>query len=373
VSLLRVPRVVIIGGGPAGATIGSVLARNGLDVQVWEARRGPEIKVGECLPPSVNPLLGRLGLVELLRGDGHLSAYGSRSVWGSPVPVERDFIFGTNGNGWHLDRCKFEESLARVAIGAGVDWRYGHRLISCSRETHGWQLEVRTPRGSEFFDADFVVDASGRVARLARLLGIRTIAYDRLIGAAVFMQSRDGSGDRQARTLIEAVPSGWWYSANLPDGKLIAAYMTDSDLVDHASLRRTDGWQALMRKAEHTSQRVTDGRYRPVVAPRLLPAHNTRLSEVVGDRWVAAGDAAAAFDPLASYGISSAMGNGLYAALAIVCFLTGDSDALRTFAEMVDRTYAQYLLMHHDRYLMERRWPNEPFWQRRHSPAFELK
>jgi len=367
-----VPRIVIIGGGPAGATVASMLARNGLAVQVWEARRGPAIKVGECLPPSVNPLLEHLGLVERLRGGNHIASYGSRSVWGSPVPVDRDFIFGTNGNGWHLDRFKFEESLAHAAVEAGVDWRYGHRLIACSRETHGWRLAVRTPQGTEFSDADFVVDASGRVARLSRLLGTRTIVYDRLIGAAVFMQSYDGSGDSDARTLIEAVPSGWWYSATLPGGKLIAVYMTDNDLVDPALLRRADEWQALMRKAKHTHQRVAGGHFRSLGVPRLLMAHNARLSQMVGDRWLAVGDAAAAYDPLSSYGISSAMGNGLYAASAIVSFLTGEKDALRSFAEIVDRTYARYLLMHHDRYLMERRWPREPFWQRRHSPTFEL-
>ncbi len=370
---MRVPRIVIMGGGPAGATVASMLARSGLAVQVWEARRGPEIKVGECLPPSVNPLLTRLGLVERVRGGSHIASYGSQSVWGSSVPVERDFIFGTNGNGWHLDRFKFEESLADAAVEAGADWRYGHRLIACSREAHGWRLAVKTSKGTEFFEADFVVDASGRVARLSRLLGARTMVYDRLIGAAVFMQSCDGSGDSDARTLIEAVPSGWWYSANLPGGKLIAAYMTDNDLVDYAALRRTDEWQALMRKAKHTHQRVVDGRFRSLGAPRLLLAHNARLSQMVGDRWLAVGDAAAAYDPLSSHGISSAMGSGLYAALAIVGFLTGERDALRTFAEIVDRTYARYLLMHHDRYLMERRWPNEPFWQRRHAPAFELK
>lgn len=363
------PRVVIIGGGPAGATIASILARNGLAVQVWEARRGPEMKVGECLPPSVNPLLKRLGLAERFLSDGHLPAYGTRSVWGSAVPVQRDFIFGTNGNGWHLDRLKFEESLVHTAIEAGVDWRYGHRLTGCARDTNGWRLEVRTSRGPESVTADFVVDASGRVARLARLMGARTLAYDRLIGAAVLMQAGDRAGDAEVVTLIEAVPSGWWYSANLPGGKLIAAYMTDSDLIDQSSLRRTDDWQALLKSAEHTSQRLTAGDYRPLNRPRILSAHNARLSEVVGNGWLAAGDAAAAYDPLASYGISSALGNGFYAAFAIFQFLAGDRDALQIFAQMIDRTYAQYLVMHHDRYLTERRWAGEPFWQRRHSPA----
>jgi flavin-dependent dehydrogenase len=82
------------------------------------------------------------------------------------------------------------------------------------------------------------------------------------------------------------------------------------------------------------------------------------------------GDAAVAHDPLASYGISSALGAGLYAAAAVADYLGGRRDALRAYAQLIDRAFARYLLMHHDRYLAEQRWPDEPFWRRRHAPDF---
>src|SRR5260370_34381925 len=105
---MRDKRVIIVGGGPGGATTAMVLAHRGLEAIVLEAQPGPESKVGESLPPNANPLLERLGISDRLRRDGPLASSGNRSVWGSAPPVGRDSLFGTDGSGWHLDRRKFE-------------------------------------------------------------------------------------------------------------------------------------------------------------------------------------------------------------------------------------------------------------------------
>lgn len=357
-------RVIIVGGGPAGAATALSLARAGLSPILLEAQDGPLTKVGECLPPSANLLLGQLGLAERLSRAG-LPSHGNRFLWGSPVPAERDFIFGTEGTGWQLDRCEFENQLAGAAVEAGAQWLYGHRLVGCSREGAGWKLTITTRRGAKTIYADFVIDASGRAARLARLLGARRIRYDRLIGVAAYFQS---GRSEDSFTLVEATPSGWWYSALLPGGKLIAAYMTDSDLVDHAAVCRADGWPALLEAAEHTRRRVAEGGRSPLISPRVLAAHTSRLSSVAGEGWLAVGDDAVAHDPLASYGISAALGSGFYAAVAAADYLGGHRSALSAYAQLIDRAFAQYLILHHDRYLAEQRWSGRPFWRRRHTP-----
>jgi flavin-dependent dehydrogenase len=365
---MRIPHVVIVGGGPAGGAAAITLARLGLEVTVLEARHEARLKVGECLPPGANAIVEQLGLGGRLRAAGHLPSHGIRSVWGSSAPVERDFLFGTQGHGWHLDRLKFEDDLAEGARQEGARWRAGHRVVQCSRRERGWELVLESPSGHTSLEADFVVDATGRPARIARRFGARQLRHDRLIGAALLLKAPEGTGTEDSFTLVEAVPCGWWYSAPLPGDRLMIAYMSDSDLLDHG-VRETGGLLTLQEEAEHTLRRVRQGCYRDLAGPRIQPAHTSRLDRVAGECWVAAGDAAAAFDPLSSYGISSAMGSGFYAASAVAESLAGDAGALPAYQNLLAEAFARYLSNHHASYSLEQRWPEELFWQRRHTRA----
>jgi flavin-dependent dehydrogenase len=357
--------VVIVGGGPCGASAAITLARRGVKPLVLESRPGPEFKVGECLPPSAAPILEQLGLTGLLERDGHLPSYGNRSVWGGTEPVERDFLFGTQGHGWQLDRLKFEATLAARAVEEGADWRCGSRLIECSQRGGVCTLSVRTPSGPEAVEADFVIDATGRPSRVARQFGARRLSHDRLISAAVLFTATTGGGIKENVTLVEAVAEGWWYSARLPGDRLMVAYMTDADLADRG-VRERGGWLAQLGETEHTLRRVRGG-YTPLFGPHVLQANSSTLDAAVGECWLAAGDAAAAFDPLSSYGISSALGGGFYAASAVLDLFGGSSDALPSYQKLIDAAYAQYLLMRHAYYSLERRWEGAAFWRRRHT------
>jgi flavin-dependent dehydrogenase len=361
-------QVVIVGGGPAGASTAIFAARRGLEVVVLEAHAVALPKPGECLPPAANPVLREMGLSDRLRRDGHLPSYGNRSVWGTVVPIERDFLFGVHGPGWHLDRRKFESLLAETAREAGADWRYRHRLEGCFRRGRAWEVTVRTPRGVKVLKADFVVDATGRSSRLARALGVRRTRYDRLVGVtAVLRNSGPGLGD--SFTLVETVPAGWWYSAPVPGGGLAVAFMTDGDRLDRVGVRDPGGWHALVRQSGPTHDRVRTGAYGLSAPPHVAPANTSRLTLAAGEGWLAVGDAAAAFDPLSSYGICSALGTGFHAAEAIAEAAAGRPSALGEYACLIDRAWACYVAKYREHYESERRWPEEPFWRRRHGPA----
>lgn len=334
-----------------------------------EASSGPQWKVGESLPPSANPVLAHLGLTDGLQRVG-LPSFGNRSLWGSAEPVERDFVFGTTGVGWRIERRGFEAELASAAAEAGVTWRHDSRLVSCvRREPRGWCLGVLTADGPRSYPADVVVDASGRPARLARLLGIHRVRYDRLVGAAHYqpVDAAPPGSEQDSTVLVEAVPQGWWYSMFLPDDRLVLAFLTDGDLLDRAGVRRRGGLSMLLEAAPATRGRLLDaGGALPEEGPQVRPAHTARLARIVGADWLAVGEAAVAFDPLASYGIAAALGAGCHAGAAVVEHLGGQPRALADYARLVDSTFARYLVLQHDRYAVERRWSEEIFWRRRH-------
>ena len=351
---------MVLGGGPAGAATALSLALGGCSVALAERTDYAGDRAGETLPPAIQPLLIQLGVWERFLEQKPALSFGVRSAWGRVELRSRDFIFSPYGPGWHVARNHFDALLARCAAEAGAQV-YSSVVEPQIVESGGaWQIDFCTRGAHRRFQAGLIVDATGRRAVFARKRNARRILFDALIGASVVSPAREST--RSAFTLIEAVENGWWYSAELPDSRLIVVYMTDGDI--YAKTRK-NGWRAQIDRTRHTRLRM-DLRGVACSETRLAAANTSRLDRVAGSNWLAVGDAAMAFDPLSGQGVYRAIQSGIRAADAIQRRNGHRGDAsFHEYANTMAREHASYLRSWHQFYELEQRWPDAPFWRRR--------
>ncbi len=346
--------VVIIGGGPAGAVAARELAKNGrrvalLDKQKERSRQ----RIGESLPPAARPLLRRLGLLELMNCDAHRPAFANFSSWGHGALDVHDFLQDPNGHGWHLDRVRFDADLVKAALDQGV--------VLITREVsrvEEKELEfVVSISGGESLKARWLIDASGRSAAFARKLGAVRVRDDRLM--AIYAWVQPSSRDRDARTLIETCADGWWYSSRLPDSSRLFSLHTDRALVKEG----LDGkWLESLRGTRHLKSLVPR-KFSPEL--HVVEAGGSRLSQFGGKRWLAAGDAALAFDPLSSQGLFNALYSGMKVSELILKELAGEistEEVVEQYSSRLEEIRAIYLARQTLYYGSEKRWEDSQFW-----------
>jgi len=355
--------IAIVGGGPAGAAaaLSARQLRPNLRVAIVEASRYDAWRAGETLSPGCQEILRGLGCWDSFRSQGFTESHGTRSIWGGPEPYDNEFLFSLRGNGWHVDRARFDALLCDCARNAGVEIIAHARLCGVQRDEQGFRLHLRnTNAGSESsttIQARFAIDTSGRKASFASKCGARALADDRLIGVCGLLQATG----RDAATLVEAQSDGWWYSSLLPESRVIVAWMSDADLVSEKGLCHPDPWMAHLNRSQWTRQRSGGALLAPL---RVWTAHSQRLSQVHGDGWVAAGDAATTYDPLSSLGILKALRAGKIASFVALDALEGRDSAHR-YGKFIAGEYAGYCETKRWFYSQEQRWPSSPFWQRR--------
>lgn len=356
--------VAIIGGGPAGAAAALSLRQlmPAASVAIFDAGRALRWKPGETLSPGAISTLDSLDCSAAFKTfsetGGALESFGVQAAWGAAEPYEHDFLYSLHGNGWRLDRARFDAMLLGRAESAGAEVQRGMALMDSLEEDGGWRLRLRGAERS----ARFVIDASGRAARFASQRGARPIASDRLAGVFAFFE-----GTHPADTLIEATEQGWWYSTTVPGATAVVAWMSDTDLIRRMDLKSAASWNALLDQSAHTRKRVSGAIAKG--APTIFAAHSQRRSEMGGRGWVAAGDAAMTFDPLSSHGILKAMRSGKLASFVAVDFLTRGIETHERYTRLALTEYDAYEQARQSFYREEQRWPSSSFWSRRHAQA----
>jgi flavin-dependent dehydrogenase len=304
--------VVIIGGGPAGATAAGLLAQRGRRVLVIEKERHPRYHIGESLIPAVMRPMDELGLTDLMDERGFERKYGGSLVWGNQkIPWNFSFIKGGKfSHAYHTRRADLDALILNRARELGafvmeeatvkdtIENEDG-RVVGVRYQIRGMD-EPREARGS------LVVDASGQARILSRKYADVTWHED-LRNVAVwtyFDNCHRLPGDEWTNILIEGLDDGWFWAIPIEKGTMSVGYVTRSESVGATDKSLQELFTAERERTTRLKELLKDARQ----ASGFRTARDWSYTghQFYGDGWVLVGDSAAFVDPLFSTGVALA-------------------------------------------------------------------
>lgn len=319
-------QVLVIGGGPAGSTVSTLMAQQGLQVTLLERETFPRFHIGESLIPETYWVLERLKMLDKLK---HTSFVRKESVqFVSPTgQLSEPFYFtqhkpGEQSRTWQVLRSEFDQLMLNNAREQGVAAFEGVRVLEVLFDgTRAVGARIIDPEGEiREIHAEVVVDASGQSSMIASKFKLRVVDEVLKKGAVwTYWEGayRDKGIDEGATIVLQTTSKkGWFWYIPLHNNILSVGVVSDFEYL-------------FKGRGDHETIYNEEVERCPAVKERIAPAkrisqyyatkdYSYRSSKLAGDRWVLVGDAFGFLDPLYSSGVLLALKSGQMAADAIV-------------------------------------------------------
>jgi flavin-dependent dehydrogenase len=335
--------VLIIGGGPAGTTFGSLIKKRGWEVTLLEKEHHPRFHIGESLLPMNLPILERLGVLEKIKAIGVLK-YGADFTQANSKARQRTFRFGialgeSPDHAFEVRRAEFDQILFENCRDTGVSALEGMqvcRIETLDDQTH--RVEAKDADGEiHVWKTRFLVDASGRDTFLSSANGWKK-RNPRHASAAIFGHFRGvkrRKGKDQGNISLYWFDHGWIWMIPLQDD-----LMSIGAVCYPQYLRSRKG--SLDEFLRETLQGVTETRDRIEEAEAVMPALATGNYSYLSDRmcgpgYLLIGDAFAFIDPVFSSGVYLAMNSAERGIKVADAWLTGSPAIYRKACSQYQR------------------------------------
>ncbi|MBE0620114.1 MAG: tryptophan 7-halogenase [Burkholderiales bacterium] len=306
--------VLVIGGGPAGATAAALLAERGYRVTLFEKAHHPRFHVGESLLPANLPLFEKLGVADAVKAIG-MEKWGAEFV--SPWHEHKqsfefaDAMDKSMPMAYQVRRAEFDEILIRNASRKNARVVEGCQVqdVNFLPGNTGALAQARHDDGSiESVHARFVLDASGRDTFLGNRFKAkrRNRKHNSTAIYAHFAGAERSTGKAAGNITIFWFEHGWFWFIPLADGA------TSVGAVTWPYYMKTRNRKPLEQFFQETIALCAPLRERMVHAQPASPVEATGNYSYVCDRthgsnYLLLGDAYTFIDPVFSSGVMLAM------------------------------------------------------------------
>jgi flavin-dependent dehydrogenase len=342
--------VAIIGGGPAGSTTATLLARAGRRVIVFEREKFPRFHIGESLLPFSMKAFTRLGLHEKFSRAGFIKKYGGE-IMGACSDTSTKFYFkdgfrSQTDYSYQVTRGDFDKLLLDHARESGAEVHEETAVDAVEFLTDTVELAVRSNGSSYSIRTRYLVDASGRTSMLGRQFKIKK-TYEHLQKLSIFAHYegvwRAEGTDGTLTVLIRAIDR-WFWLVPLTSERTSIGVVLDSETFRKSKLSADDFLDQALAEQPTIAKRMTNARR--ISKVHLEADFSYRSAHLYGERWLLAGDAAGFIDPIFSSGVFLAVFSGEKCADALNEVLDRPRKAKRLFAryeQSVNRAMGVYL------------------------------
>jgi flavin-dependent dehydrogenase len=344
--------VVVIGGGPAGSTCSTLLAQQGVRVQLFERERFPRFHIGESLIPETYWVLQRLNMLPKMQQSHFIKKYSVQFV-NAAGKLSAPFYFWDNkphecSQTWQVVRSEFDRMMLENAREHGVSAHEGIRVVDVLFEgDRAVGVTIQFDGGARRdVRAKVVVDASGQNGLLQNRFRLRV--WDPILNKGAVWTYwkgayRDTGRDEGATMVLQtANRQGWFWYIPLHDDLVSVGVVAPFDYLFKNRGDREQTYHEEVDRCPAVKERISKGTR--ATGYFATKDYSYRSKQVAGDGWVLIGDAFGFLDPLYSSGVLLALRSGEMAADAIVEGLArGDVSAAQVgkwgpgFNEGVDR------------------------------------
>ena len=323
---------IVIGGGPAGSTVATLVAEQGHRVLLLEREAEPTFKIGESLIPATYWTFKRLGMLEKLRASHFPQKYSVQFYSRSGKASTPFYFFQTNPHEsavtWQVLRSEFDEMLLDNAKEKGVEVRRGVGVREVLFEGDAATgVVIQNADGTrETLNATVIVDSTGQRSLIGRQLRLNTIEPN-LKMASLFTHyegaHRDEGIDEGATLILHTEEKdSWFWSIPLPYDRTSIGVVGELDYLLQ-NRRGADGKLNTEKIFTEELEKCVPLKQRLEGAKQLFPIQTTkdfsyRASRIAGNNWMLVGDAFGFLDPVYSTGLFLALKSGEMAADVIM-------------------------------------------------------
>ena len=317
--------VVVIGGGPAGSTVSTLVAQQGYKVKLFERERFPRFHIGESLIPETYWVFRRLGILDRMKASPFVKKYSVQFI-NAEGKESAPFYFHDNkphecSQTWQVVRSVFDEMMLDNARAHRVEVHQPARVLDVLIDGHravGVRVQYEDGAQEEVL-AKVVVDASGQSALIQNRFKLR--AWDPVLNKGAVWTYwegafRDAGRDEGATLVIQTTNrEGWWWYIPQHDNVVSLGVVAPFDVLFKGRGSHEQIYNEEVAACPAVAKRIAGARR--ITGYFATKDYSYRSRQVAGDGWVLVGDAFGFLDPLYSSGVLLALKSGELAADAI--------------------------------------------------------